>query len=82
MSTRTSSSSRFEAWSQIMPFQCKGLPSRATPLRRARAISLSLQAPMPAVGSGVRLRVQCDPAGNQLIFCPPLHWGRDSCYTR
>ena len=67
-----SSSSQFEAWSQIIPCQWSARPSRLTPARIARAISASLQAPIPVAESGVMFRTHNVPNGFQLIFNPPL----------
>ena len=66
-----SSSSQFEAWSQIMPCQWSIRPSGVTPLRTARAISRGLHAPIPVSRSGVMFRVQSVPNATQLILAPP-----------
>lgn len=56
-SARISSSSQFEAWSQIMPCQWRVRPSGVMPLRMARAICSSVHAPIPVRMSLVRLRL-------------------------
>jgi hypothetical protein len=56
-SARISSSSQFEAWSQIMPCQWSVRPSGVIPLRMARAICSSVHAPIPVRMSLVRLRL-------------------------
>ncbi len=76
MTARISSSSQFEAWSQIIPGQWRVRPSGVTPLRIARPILTSDHLPMPISGSGVMFRVYSDPNGFQLIFAPPAQFGR------
>src|ERR1700690_961419 len=56
-----SSSSQLEKWSQGIPCQYSGLPSRATPLRITRATSASLQALIPASLSEERLEAKIVP---------------------
>src|SRR5262245_47701688 len=58
-----------------MPCQWSARPLGVTPLRIARAMPASLQAPMPVSRSGVMFRVQSVPNGRQLIFAPPLPFG-------
>src|SRR3984893_351082 len=53
---RTSSSSRLESRSQVIPCQCSWRPWREMPLRMARATGASLQAPMPVSPSEEMLR--------------------------
>ena len=74
-SARTSSSSQFDAWSQIMPCQWSVRPSGVMPLRMARAICPSVHAPIPVPASLVMLRDHKVPKGRQLIFCPPAPFG-------
>ena len=72
MSERMSSSSQLEAWSQVIPCQCSTWPLRLTPLRIAREICASVQAPRPVSRSEVRLRDHNVPNGFQLTLSPPL----------
>lgn len=68
---RTSSSSQFDAWSQIIPCQCNARPFAETPLRMARAMAASDQAPIPFTGWEEMLRDHLVPAGAQLVLRAP-----------
>lgn len=68
---RTSSSSQFDAKSQIIPCQWSARPFAETPLRIARATAASVQAPIPFVGWEEMLRDHLVPAGAQLVFLAP-----------
>ena len=70
-----SSSSQFDAWSQIIPCQWRVRSSGVMPLRMARAICWSVHAPIPVRTSLVMLRLHKVPKGRQLIFCPPAPFG-------